>query len=110
MTAKTLLAAVAVLLVATGAAAANEWKFELENRSTANVTSFRTQENGAWSDNWLDEIIVPGDTFEMDFGTDEGNCTVRTRIDFTDGTYVDADIDYCDMKTITVRNKDVVWK
>lgn len=110
MTAKTILAAVAALLVATGTVAANEWKFDLENRSAANVTSFRTQENGAWSDNWLDEIIVPGDTFEMDFGTDEGNCTVRTRIDFTDDTYVDADIDYCNMSTITVRNNDVVWK
>lgn len=110
MTAKTILAAVTALLVATGTAAANEWKFDLENRSAANVTSFRTQENGVWSDNWLDEIILPGDTFEMDFGTNEGECTVRTRIDFTDGTYVDANIDYCNMTTITVRNKDVVWK
>ena len=110
MTGKAILTAVALMTALTGGAAANEWKFDLTNRSTANVTSFRTQENGKWSANWLDEIIVPGDTFEMDFGTDEGNCTVRTRIDFTDGTYVDADIDYCDMKTITVRNNDVIWK
>lgn len=110
MTTKTILAAVTLLLVTAGTAAATEWKFDLENRSAANVTSFRTQENGVWSDNWLDEIILPGDTFEMDFGTNEGECTVRTRIDFTDGTYVDANIDYCNMTTITVRNKDVVWK
>lgn len=93
-----------------GHAQSGQWLFNLENRSSANVTSFRTQENNEWSDNWLDEIIVPGDTYEMDFGTDEGDCSVRTRIEFTDETYIDTKIDYCDMTTITVRNNDVIWK
>jgi hypothetical protein len=39
--------------------------------------------------------VAPGETFDMDFGTDEGNCTVRTRITFSDKTYVVRDIDYC---------------
>lgn len=103
------LAFFALAVSAPGGVQATQWLFNLENRSTANVTTFRTQENGTWSGNWLDEIIAPGETFEMDFGTNEGDCTVRTRIEFTDGTYVDTDIDYCNMTTITVRNKDVVW-
>ena len=31
----------------------------------------------------------------MDFGTDKGDCEVRTEIRFTDGSYFDADVDYC---------------
>ncbi|MCG6121375.1 MAG: hypothetical protein MEP57_01510 [Microvirga sp.] len=108
---KAVLAGVLVgFMAASSGASANQWLFDLENRSAASITTFRTQENGGWSDNWLEEIVAPGETFEMDFGTDEGECVVRTRIDFTDNTYVDADIDYCDMSTITVRNNDVVWR
>ncbi|WP_041375412.1 hypothetical protein [Polymorphum gilvum] len=102
--------ALALLIAATVNASAGQWLFDLENRSEFSVTSFRTQENGQWSDNWLNEIVAPGEVFEMDFGTDEGDCVVRTRIEFTDNTYIDANIDYCDISVITVRNKDVVWK
>lgn len=98
------------LVVAASGASANQWLFDLENRSAASITSFRTQESGRWSGNWLEEIVLPGETFVMDFGTDQGDCTVRTRIEFTDNTYVDANIDYCNMSTITVRNNDVVWR
>lgn len=90
-------------------ASAGEWKFELVNKSNASVLSFKTQENGRWSKNWLEENVAPGETFDMDFGTDEGNCTVRTRIEFSDNTHVDANIDYCKASVITVRNNDVVW-
>ncbi|NBN63351.1 hypothetical protein GWI72_01750 [Microvirga tunisiensis] len=103
-------ASLALLIASAGFASAGSWVFNLENKSESHVTSFRTQENGAWSQNWLSENVAPGETFDMDFGTDEGSCVVRTRIDFTDGTYIDADIDYCDISLITVRNKDVVWK
>jgi hypothetical protein len=92
------------------AAIAKSWKFELVNRSAAHVTTFRTQENGRWSKNWLEENVAPGETFDMDFGTDEGDCTVRTRITFTDNTYVDANIDYCNANKITVRNSGIVWE
>jgi hypothetical protein len=103
----------AVALVATTFSApafSKSWKFELINRSAAHVTTFRTQENGKWSKNWLEENVAPGETFDMDFGTDQGDCTVRTRITFTDNTYVDANIDYCNADKITVRNSGIVWE
>ncbi len=105
-----LAAAAALALIAASPALAKSWKFELVNRSAASVTTFKTREAGAWSQNWLDENVAPGETFDMDFGTDEGNCTVRTRIEFSDGTYFDSNINYCEANKITVRNKDVVWE
>lgn len=98
------------LCLAAAPVLAKEWKFDLVNKSAADVLSFKTQEGGKWSDNWLEENVAPGETFEMDFGTDEGDCKVRTRITFSDKTYVDANIDYCEAKTITVRNTGIVWK
>jgi hypothetical protein len=104
-------AGAAVLLagLSTPAFAAKSWKFELHNNSAAQILTFRTQEDGQWSDNWLPENVKPGETYEMDFGTDEGECEVRTRISFSDDTYVDAKIDYCNANNIYVRNDDVKW-
>ena len=89
---------------------AASWEFDLVNRSNANILSFQTREGGAWSQNWLDEIVLPGETFIMDFGTDQGDCRVRTRMDFSDGTFFEGNVDYCSISTITVRNNDVVWE
>lgn len=111
---KLLVAATAVATVlavsSTPAFAGNHWKFDLENASRAKVISFKTKEAGEWSDNWLDAKVAPGETYEMDFGTDEGDCTVKTRIDFSDDTYVSADIDYCNASKITVHNDGITWK
>ena len=63
---------------------------------------FRTQEDGEWSSNWISDRVEPGDTFDMDFGTDKGNCTVRTQIRFTDGSYFDANVNYCNVGTLYI--------
>lgn len=104
------LAALALAVGFSAPAFAKSWKFELINKSAAHVTSFRTQEDGQWSKNWLDENVAPGETYDMDFGSDEGSCKVRTRIAFSDNTYVDANIDYCNANKITVRNSGIVWE
>jgi len=88
---------------------AASWKFDLVNRSNANILNFTTNEGGGWSGNWLNEIVAPGEVFEMDFGTDQGDCSVLTRMEFSDGTFFQEPIDYCSASTITVRNNDVVW-
>jgi hypothetical protein len=104
-------AAMSVLAVSgTPALAGGHWKFDLVNSSRAKVISFKTREDGEWSDNWLDTKVAPGETYEMDFGTDEGDCTVKTRIDFSDNTYVSADIDYCNASKIVVRNDGITWQ
>jgi hypothetical protein len=90
-------------------ASATKWEFDLVNRSNANILNFKTREGSSWSRNWLNEIVTPGETFIMDFGTNEGDCGVRTRMEFSDGTFFEDTIDYCSASTITVRNNDVVW-
>ncbi|GGK46823.1 hypothetical protein GCM10011322_37410 [Salinarimonas ramus] len=99
-----------MMVFASAPTSATEWKFDLVNRSNANILNFATREGGSWSHNWLDEIVAPGETFIMDFGTDKGDCSVLTRMEFSDGTYFEEPVDYCSASTITVRNNEVVWE
>jgi hypothetical protein len=66
------------MLMVSGSAIADHWKFDLINESDHAAIEFRTQEDGEWSRNWLRDRIELGATFEMDFGTSEGDCTIRT--------------------------------
>jgi hypothetical protein len=91
---------VASLLVGNGAAAGDHWKFLVKNKSDHAVLEFRTREDDEWSSNWIGERIEPGETFNMDFNTSEGSCTVRTQITFTDGSKFDANVDYCKVSTL----------
>lgn len=86
------------------------WKFEVENKSNDTVVEFRTQEDGEWSDNWIDSRIEPGDTIELDFETDEGDCEVRTQIRMVDGSYFDAPVDYCKAKTLEIQQGKLIWR
>ena len=104
---KTTLLAAAVMIALTGQSFAGSWKFNVINQSSAKVLSFQTKEDGSWSKNWLGENIAPGETFIMDFGTSEGQCTVRTHITFNDSTYVDSDIDYCKVSNIYVKESGI---
>jgi hypothetical protein len=108
---KTALAAAALLAAAftIDTASANEWKFKVVNKSQTSAIEFRTREDGRWSKNWISDRIEPGDTFDMDFGTDEGDCTVRTQIRFTDGSYFDADVDYCKVSTLYLYENRLRW-
>ncbi len=99
----TVLAAVGAIALATAPAhAGNHWKFSVVNKSQTAAIEFRTQEDGEWSSNWIKDRIEPGDAFDMDFGADSGDCTVRTEIRFTDGSYFDADVDYCKVSTLYI--------
>jgi len=97
-----LAAACALTLAAAPAYAGNHWKFAVVNKSQTAAIEFRTQEDGEWSANWIKDRIEPGDSFDMDFGTDKGDCSVRTEIRFTDGSYFDADVDYCKVSTLYI--------
>ena len=104
------LATLAVLAFGSLSASAKEWKFNVINKSHTAAVEFRTREGGEWSKNWISERIEPGDHFEMDFGTDEGDCTVRTQIHFTDGTYFDAPVDYCKVSTLYLYESRLTWE
>jgi ABC-type sulfate transport system substrate-binding protein len=98
-----LLAGLSVALFSTGAQAGH-WKFDVVNKSNTAAVEFRTQENGEWSHNWIENRIESGDTFNMDFNHDDGDCSVRTQIQFADGSSFDAPVDYCKVATLNVYN------
>jgi hypothetical protein len=86
------------------------WKFDVINKGNTPVIEFRTQEDGEWSENWIENRIEPGDNFELDFETSEGKCTVRTQIRFIDGSYFDADVDYCKANVLEIHPDTLLWK
>ncbi len=96
-------------MLANGGATAKEWVFHVENKSNHAVIEFRTREEGEWSQNWISDRIEPGDRFEMDFGTSEGDCTIRTQITFTDGSKFDANVDYCKVSTLYLYEDKLRW-
>lgn len=89
--------------------AGEHWKFNVVNKSNVAAVGFRTQENGEWSANWISDKIEPGDTFNMDFETNNGNCVVRTQIRFADGGTFDAPVDYCKINNLYIRDGNVTW-
>ena len=111
MTTRACTAVLAVtLLVSHAVEAAGHWEFEVENRSNASIVGFRTHENGRWSVNWIDVRIRPGDSFDMDFGTTQGDCVVRTQIRFSDGGYFDRLVDYCKITRLLVYPRELRWQ
>jgi hypothetical protein len=86
------------------------WYFEVENESNDTALEFRTQEDGEWSENWLEKRMEPGDKVKLDFETDEGKCEVRTQIHLADGGYFDAPVDYCKAKTLVIQPGQLMWK
>jgi len=102
--------AAATLLFSLAPAHAGSWKFNVENKGNSPVIEFRTQEEGEWSENWIENRIEAGDKVELDFETDEGKCTVRTQIRFDDGSYFDADVDYCKANLLEIHTDTLVWK
>jgi hypothetical protein len=100
---------VAPVMMSSLALAGDHWKFNIVNKSKTAAIEFRTQESGDWSSNWISDRIQPGDTFNMDFGTSKGDCTVRTQISFADGTKFDAPVDYCKVNNLYIHDDNVTW-
>jgi hypothetical protein len=95
--------------IAALAIAGAHWKFNVINKSNTPAVEFRTQEDGEWSSNWISDRIQPGDTFNMDFGTSKGDCTVRTQIQFADGGKFDAQVDYCKVNNLYIHDDKITW-
>jgi hypothetical protein len=104
------LAALGTLTALSGQASANSWKFNVANLGNVAVVEFRTQEDGEWSENWIERRIEPGDKIELDFETAEGNCEVRTQVRLLDGAYFDAGVDYCKARNLEILTDTLVWK
>ena len=72
------------------------------------ITTFRSDHD--YADFRRPHRVEFGDTIELDFETDEGKCTVRTQIRFDDGSYFDADVDYCKANLLEIHTDTLVWK
>lgn len=105
----TMVSAALMLAAVSAPASAGSWTFGVVNEASDVVIGFRTEEGGAWSDNWLTEAIAPGDVFEMDFGTDEGVCEVRTQVLFADNSYFDYMVDYCEVSNLYLYDDEIRW-
>lgn len=104
-----LVALVGAAFISTATAGAH-WRFSLVNKSNVAAVEFRTRENGQWSANWIRDRIEPGDRFEMDFGEARADCLVRTEISFADGSFFDADVDYCKASTLYLYDDKLTWE
>ena len=84
--------------------------FTLKNGATTPAVSFETREDSRWSDNWLRAPVAAGETFKMNFHTQEGDCIVRTRVRFQGGAVAEADVDYCEAKALTATEQGLSWR
>jgi hypothetical protein len=46
----------------------------------------------------------------VDFNHSDGECAVRTQINFVDDTYFDYDVDYCKVDVIIIRESELLFK
>jgi hypothetical protein len=102
-------AVIASAMMGSLAFAGDHWKFNVVNQSSTAAIEFRTQEDGEWSKNWISDRIQPGDTFNMDFGSSNGDCEVRTQIHFADGSKFDAPVDYCKVTNLYIHDDKLTW-
>ncbi len=80
--------------------------FNLHNESSGIIVSFYLEDSGGWSDDWLDEVVMPGEVMGMVFDYD-GECELGTRVEFADGTYLDALVDYCETDNVYVEEDEI---
>jgi len=80
--------------------------FNLHNDSSGVIIAFYLEGSDGWSDDWLDEVVMPGDVFGMAFDYD-GECELGTRVEFADGTYLDALVDYCEIDNVYVEEDEI---
>lgn len=73
-------AAFGLAVLATGTAAlaqgtGSEGYFQIYNNTENNtVVGFYTNDGSGWSDNWLSDILEPGENATAEFTADTGNC------------------------------------
>jgi len=72
--------ALGLLVMTSGAAAlaqgtGSEGYFQIYNNTENNiVVGFYTNDGSGWSDNWLSDILEPGENATAEFMADSGNC------------------------------------
>lgn len=102
--------AIAASLAAAPAAANDlhndDWTFNFMNDSSLTVMQLTTlSTNGRWSQNWLRAPVQPGTGLTLQFyDRNDTRCEVRTYVRFSDESYYDEVLDYCDAALVIVRD------
>jgi hypothetical protein len=88
------------------AAAQSDYPFKLHNRSQGWVISgFQTYQGGVWSKNWLRGRIGSGQSVNMDWNSNAGNCVVRFRVDWVDFGSTEHRADFCNLRNLYMLNE-----
>ena len=102
-------AALSLSLLATAAFAAETYKFKIINNTTKyTITGFQTYEKGQW-DNWNNVTLAPGETLDMDWGSNEGSCVVPFRVLYADVQTEQYQVDWCKVHNIIVTDTSVTY-
>ena len=81
----------------------DDMSFVLFNSSSVSAITFQTtRRDGTWSGNWLSSPMKAGERRKLTF-SDAGDdrCTVKTRIQFSDGSKFETPVNYCKMSLVT---------
>jgi hypothetical protein len=101
--------AVVLLALTTAAAAATNYTFQLQNKTTKyTITGFQTYENGTWS-TWSGVNLAPGQEATMNWGANEGDCVVPFRVIYAEVQTEQYQVDWCKVHNIVVTDTDVTY-
>ena len=85
-----------VMVMSGTPASATDYDFTLTNASSGYViTGFYTQENGRWSRNWLRGRVRAGQSVSMQWGSNDGDCSVPFRISWEGHPDETFNMDWC---------------
>ena len=85
---------------------AGSYKFELHNESKYAISGFQTFEDNKWS-TWSDVSVARGETQEMNWNSDTGDCVVPFRIVYKDVETEQYKVDWCKISNIRVHDDSV---
>ena len=101
-------AAAAIVLASSGAAAndGDDYKFVLVNNSSVSVVAFQANGGDGWSKNWLTLSVKPGQTKALAFSPNATKaCEVPTRVTFDDDSKFENPVDFCGVDRLVVTDK-----
>jgi hypothetical protein len=85
---------------------ADSYKFMLHNDSKYAITGFQTYEDDKWS-TWSGVSVGPGESEEMNWNSDKGDCVVPFRIVYKDVETEQYKVDWCKIGNIRVHDDSV---
>lgn len=103
--------AAAASIISTMPVMASDYAFRLHNRADGyTINGFYTYQNGKWSDNWLDSRIRPGESADMDWFSNDGNCVVPFRVSWDGYGADDFKVDWCKgISNVYMKDKGFSW-